>query len=57
MDKKFRIWENLFEDHSIDWETFEHTCQHLSLECHDRWYPGFSPIVRADWDLTISITR
>ena len=31
--KKFRTWGNLFEDHSIDWETFEHNCHHLALEC------------------------
>jgi hypothetical protein len=55
MDEKFRTWENLFEDHNTDWETFEHTYHHLALECHVRGYTEFSSIVRADKDLTIFI--
>ena len=52
MDNKFRTRKNLFEDHNTDWETFEHTCHHLALECQ---MLEFSSIVRADKDLTIFI--
>jgi hypothetical protein len=55
MDKNFRTWENLFEDHNTDWETFDHTYQYLALECRISGYREFSPIVRADRDLTIFI--